>query len=917
MPEIIEEILSKPYPVSDDQKVAVLSDSKYTRVIAGAGAGKTETITRHIAYLLLIKNVEPSSIVAFTFTEKAAQSMKSRIYSRVEQVAGSAATARLGEMYIGTIHAYAKRILDDYFGYGNYNVLDSNQEIAYLMRHGWGLNLKDFGRNYSNQISNFLRTLGMVQSELLEPATLAREAPDFYLSYEKYIDLLEENKLLTFATMISKAVEHLEENPETLEHVEYLIVDEFQDINQAQNRFIRLIAGEGGIFVVGDPRQSIYQWRGSDQRFFKVFEETYPGTTAIGTNENWRSGKKIVLNANRFSDSFTELKVQHMIPTNEDNGYIGYAKLLNDFEEAKWIADQIDELVSKGDTRYSDIGVLARSVSTAAGPLIEELKRRNIPYIVGGKVGLFKRNEAQALGRIFAWFWEEGFWNEDPYGFSGRISGDDLLVTGLTFWKNSHKHTVPDDAESKLNIIKENLISNNPEKRYSNLSEIYQDVLVALGFESLDHKETYDATIMANLGRFNTLLTDYETSNRFGGRSVNWQRDLRGLIWYMNSHAMKAYEEQPSDDIRNIEAVQIMTIHQSKGLEWPVVFLFSLTRTRFPPRMTGRKQEWCGIPRDLFDAEKYEGSLEDERRLFYVAITRPRDALILSRFEKLSRGVGRCILLDDLDWDLIDNVGGDDLPPFIVNSHSGSDEIQTFTAGEIIQYNICPYMYLLRNLWGYQPGLSPRLGYGNALHYCLRMAGELVKDGKYSVRSALGHAIHNGFHMPFVGGSVLEDFRDRASHALLDFARKYEPDLYRIEEVEYRIEYPVQGATILGKVDVILREGKELEVRDYKSMSREEDPDDNRTHEEAEIQVRLYSLGLISMDRNVTSGSVAYLGNARVEPVDVNSSSLTETQNYTEETISKIVDREIYPCPGTSCERCDFIGICRWRSEEK
>ena len=912
---IVKEILSRPFPISDEQRDAILSNVRYTRVIAGAGAGKTETITRRIAYLYLVEDVEPSSIVAFTFTEKAAQSMKSRIYQRVEQVAGPAATAKLGEMYIGTIHAYAKRILDDYFGYGNYSVLDGNQEIAYLMRHGWGLSLDDFGRNYSDRIGNFLRTLGMVQSELLDSAVLSKEAPAFYHSYSKYMNLLEENKLLTFATMISKAVEHLREKPETLEHVRYLIVDEFQDINQAQNEFIQLIAGDGGIFVVGDPRQSIYQWRGSDQRFFDVFTQTYEGTQAVSTNENWRSGKRIVLNANRFSDSFTGLQVDHMDSTRVEDGYVGYAKLNNNYDEASWIADQIQSLVSGENVEYSDIGLLTRSVSTAAGLLIDEFKRRNIPYIVGGKIGLFKRDEAQALGRIFSWFYKKGFWMEDPYSFSERITEDTLLISALSHWKKAHNHGVPDEAETRLREIKENLTSDKPERRYQNFTELYQEVLLALGFETLDYSDRIDAAVMANLGRFNKMLTDYETANRFGGRSIRWQRELTGLCWYMNSHALKAYEEQPSDDIRSIDAVQVMTIHQSKGLEWPVVFLFSLTRSRFPPRMMGRRQSWCEIPRHLFDADKYEGNIEDERRLFYVAITRPRDALILSYFEKIRMRVGRSPLLDDVDWDNIDILGSNDLPTFFVESQPGGEEIQTFTAGEIIQYNICPHMYLLRNLWGYQPGLSPRLGYGTALHYCLRHAGELIKEGSYSVRSAFGRAIHDGFHMPFVSGTVLEDFKNRASRALIDFATKYEEDLTRIEEVEYRLEYPVLGATVLGKVDVILREGEALEVRDYKSMSRDDDPDDNRTHEEAEVQVKLYALGLMSMERNVTQGSVAYLGNARVEPVVVDEESLHQTLVYAEDTVQRIVSRDFNPCSGASCGRCDFAGICRWRSE--
>ena len=144
----VERILSQPTRLSIDQTEAVLSKARYNRVIAGAGAGKTETLTRRIAYLALADDVPPSSIVAFTFTERAARSMKSRIYQRVTELKPSKLNA-LGEMYVGTIHAYAKRVLDDHFRYGNYSVLDENQEMAFLMRHGWDLNLRDYHPNYS------------------------------------------------------------------------------------------------------------------------------------------------------------------------------------------------------------------------------------------------------------------------------------------------------------------------------------------------------------------------------------------------------------------------------------------------------------------------------------------------------------------------------------------------------------------------------------------------------------------------------------------------------------------------------------------------------------------------------------------------------------------------------------------------
>ena len=294
--------------------------------------------------------------------------------------------------------------------------------------------------------------------------------------------------------------------------------------------------------------------------------------------------------------------------------------------------------------KYSDIGVLTRSVSLAAGPLVNILKRRRVPYIVGGKVGLFKRDEAQALGRIFAWFYEKGFWAEDPRRWSERITGDDLLRTALDHWRSIYQYRMPRGVESKLREIKADL--NSRSSSYDNFTGIYKDVLTTLGFKKLVHTDPNDATIMANLGRFNNLLTDYETANRIGGRTPRWRTDLKGLCWFMNSYATLAYEEQPVEDIRGVDAVQIMTVHQAKGLEWPVVFLFSMVDGRFPSKMVGRELNWCGIPRDLFDVRRYEGDLEDERRLFYVAITRARDALIISYFRRQRRRMKRSRFID-------------------------------------------------------------------------------------------------------------------------------------------------------------------------------------------------------------------------------------------------------------------------------
>lgn len=908
--ELIEKILCTPKRLSEDQRKAVLSESRYNRIIAGAGAGKTETLTRRIVYLLAVKEVPPAAIVAFTFTEKAAQSMKSRVYQRVGEICGDKATANLGEMYIGTIHAYANRLLEDYFQFGNYNILDDNQEIAFLMRHGWNMGLHSEGYHPKN-VPDFLKTVNMAWDELLDENELSKQAPEFYKKMKKYEDLLKQHHLLTFGRIIYETVLKLRQAPDTLNNVKSLLVDEYQDINKAQAELIEHVGKSGGIFVVGDPRQSIYQWRGSDERFFSSFAEKFPEAQQISINENRRSGKRIVRNANKFAASFERGSYSAMDPTRSEEGFVAIACNDKPEDEAKWVVDQIQALMKENEgLKFSDFGILTRSVTTSAGPLIDVLKDRHIPYIVGGKIGLFKRDEAQAIGRIFAWFYNDGFWTQDPYNWKEKIKGIDLLISALVYWDTSHGHNHPKDAEEKLRRIKDDL--NSEKSTYSNFTQIFYDVLTALGFNALDFSNRNDAAVMANLGRFNNLLTDFESANRFGGHSPKWHRDLKDLCWFMSTYAISSYEEQPSDDIRGVDAIQVMTVHQAKGLEWPAVFLFATVNSRFPSHMVGRRGDWCGVPREMFDVTRYESDKDDERRLFYVAITRAKDALVVSHFSKQTREAIRSEFIDAMELAYTISLKADEvIPPICLRTGTVTDEIQTFSASEIITFGICPHMYLLRELWGYQPELSHRIGFGNGLHYCLKRAAELVNAG-YSPVSAVATSVDEDFHMPFVGGKVFDTFKNDAKKRLVKFAQKFGDDLRRIDELEYRIEFPlndreIASATIMGKVDVILKNGGQLEVRDYKSS------EEARTLEEVSIQIRLYTSGLKTMGRPVASGSVAYLDEADVKPVDVSDQCLTEAKQNAQKVVESITKRKFNPNPGKSCERCDQSQICRWK----
>jgi len=895
--EMLKAILEIPYPLFEQQRAAVTSQKRYVRIVAGAGAGKTETLTRRIAYLLLCQEEQPASIVAFTFTDRAAQGMKNRVYQRIAQFKGEDACAQLGDMYIGTIHGYCMRLLQDYFGYGNYDVLDENQEMAFLMRVGWSLGLG--GRQYSRRCGDFARSVSLVYDELLDRKALKDSVPDFFKRFEEYESLLRQHKLLTYAQMVAKAVEGLERDKRAISGVRHLIVDEYQDINKAQAKLIESIGISSTVFVVGDPRQCIYRWRGSDESYFDRFSNIHKGTHKVTMSENTRSCPEIVTTANQFAASFKTAKYEPLKPVREDKGAVFAVECETDDNEAWWVISQIDRLVNKDKIcSWSDIAILLRSVSTSAEPFIAACKARGIPYLVGGKVGLFRRGEAQVVGRLYAWLVEDGFWLLNPFTWE-TIQGDDLIITAAEIWKDLlGQKKFP---TSKVRHWKERVLSGE----FKHFTETYQNLLVVLGFHDLNPENKAHAPIMANLGRFNALLTDYESSIRRGGEYVDWQNVWKGLVWYMNSYASGAYEEQPADDLRGVDALQIMTVHQAKGLEWPIVFIPCVTSKRFPSSRAraGQRPSWH-VPEELFDAERYAGGIEDERKLFYVAMTRSRDLCCISFHNRIQNYVGKSEFLAHLECSVKAINEKHHLPHVTINRPPEQEEIQTFSGGEIIEYLRCPYFYRLREQWNYQAGLDPALGYGKSLHHCLRVASENIKRGAEPSK-AIVDVMDTEFHLPYAGSTARNRMLQKAKVTLSKFAAQHVEELMNIEEVEARLEFPVHSATITGRVDVILKGKKKpvLEVRDYKTS------DEVTTLEESSLQVRLYTLGLRKMGRPVEKASIAYLDTGEIKTVDVSPRELEEAKKTAEGCIKSMMAYK-YQARGKSKCTCDYHPIC-------
>lgn len=396
MPSTVDEaILNKIVAgLSPPQKQAVLTQSRFSRIVAGVGAGKTETLTRRIVFLVA-SGAPPESIVAFTFTEKAAASMKERIYTRVREILGPAVARCLGRIFIGTMHSYAARLLQSQFGYGNYDVLDENQEVAFVLQHGWELGLGQSARErrkrYGVYCLDFLKSQSVVCDELLTTDEVGCDGHErFAAEVEKYWDLLERSQLLTFARMIRLAAENLRSSKPDI-GVRHLIVDEYQDINRAQEALIDAIitCGDASCMVVGDPRQCIYEWRGSDPGCFSRFRSGE--AESIDLLENWRSLAPTVRAANCLAECFGDAELRKpMENLRTEGGLAVLAERDSPLAEAEWVAREILRSV-KGGLRYSDISILLRSVSTSGQVFAETFDRHGIPYLVGGKMGLFRR----------------------------------------------------------------------------------------------------------------------------------------------------------------------------------------------------------------------------------------------------------------------------------------------------------------------------------------------------------------------------------------------------------------------------------------------------------------------------------------------------------------------------------------------
>ena len=609
MQELIEGLNNK-------QKEAVLATEGPCLVIAGAGSGKTKVLTHKIAYLMSEMHVKPWNILAITFTNKAANEMK----ERVEKLVGDAAK----DMWIGTFHSICVRILRKYIdrlGYDHsFLIFDTSDQKTLVKECMKSLKIDDkmfTDRSIMSEISN-------AKNEMLEPKTYQTKYTGEYRKeiigkvYEMYQQKLKENNAVDFDDLINHTIKILTENPDALEYYsdkfKYVLVDEYQDTNKAQFTLVTLLASKyGNITVVGDNDQGIYSFRGADITNILNFEKDFPGAKLIKLEQNYRCTGNILKAANAVI-KHNENKYEKKLWTENDEGALPTIHKADDeYDEGRFIVQEINHLRREEYMKYSDFTVLYR-MNSQSRAIEEILRREGIPYKIVGGLKFYERKEIKDIISYLRLIYNfsdnislRRIINEPKRGI-GKTSIDNIgeisEQTGLSMF-DIIKHA----EDYGLNRVKANSMEFIQTIEYLrskieelSISDLIKETLDKTGYmKALELENTTEAeSRIENLEEFLTVAIEFEEEE-----AENTLADfLEGITLSSDIDGMEDSED----------SVTLMTLHSAKGLEFPVVFLVGLEEGIFP----GNKS--IGEPKEL----------EEERRLFYVGITRAKQFLYLT-----------------------------------------------------------------------------------------------------------------------------------------------------------------------------------------------------------------------------------------------------------------------------------------------
>lgn len=891
------------------------------QIIACAGSGKTQVISQRIVNILREKQSEgitPANIVAFTFTDKAAGELKDRIHRLCREQLSS--DFGLAEMFVGTIHGFCLDMLQTYqYRFLKYSVLNEVQQRLLIDRYSKQSGLGDLVTHDGKPLKQwkdsrlYQKILSIIRETQIDEEVLGDHPIRQALS--KYLSLLDGKSYLDYSTILTEAVNALQTNQDLKEkishRVKYLIVDEYQDVNPLQECLIKQLHSLGAqLCVVGDDDQTIYQWNGSDINNILTFSGRYHGVRQIPLAENFRSSSGVVDTARSVVERNSERLPKSMVSTGQQSfqqGDLLCLRFPDPDAEAQWIVQKIADLrgttfTEKGVTRgltWSDCAILIRSVKNRAQPIIDALRERGIPYVVKGMAGLFDTMEVEAATGIF-------------YYMTGEIDRNHLI----NLWTAANLNITPERLEAAVGLLDAKRAEWPTQRRKSNyaLQKTYLAFLDCLDLREEDIPDdggshrTRGELVYYNLGKFSQIIADFEQIH-FHSDPFRLHQDFAG---FLRHQAPDYYPEGWEDAGYAVpDAVQVMTIHQAKGMEFPVIFVPNLLKNRFPSRKQGGRQWLHVIPRDaVIGAARLEGSEEDERRLFYVALTRSKKYLYCTWAPEASSGQysnespfvrefttpGHVLTRDP------GNAAAKTTP---AANRSETEVVLTFS--ELKYFFDCPYQFKLRFLYGFKPPIREELGFGKSLHDALAEVHNRALSGDYAEPSEAASLVERHLHLPFANPRLQEEMQKKSRHILEKYLKENAHLMDKIQYAEKTIELKLaEGIVVHGRIDLIRRtDTNQVIIIDFKSNDRSQEEDVTRQ------QLHIYAMGYQQLTGNRADLVEVYKldegAGATVREV-VDDAMMRTTEDAIITAGREIRDNRL--CRVESCSGCDFKGIC-------
>ena len=950
---------------NEAQKEAITSTNGPMLIIAGPGTGKTFTLIQRAVFLIQKRKVKPENILLAAFTDKAARELTTRI---TEELSNRSIHADTNSMFVGTFHVICERIINDYISFTRFKrgfrIMDDFDHAHLILRNinkfleldGADDAFRTLGRwTRAKELRDYMNIL---YEELIDPEELLRDTDksvNFFGNAMKiHAEILAENNSLSWSALLVETYRLLRDNPEILEdiheQIKYVMIDEYQDTNYIQEQLAFLLAGESkNICVVGDDDQSLYRFRGAEVRNILEFPDKF------GKNEckivklmlNYRSEHGIInffsewMNNTKF---FTWGKFRHdkkleAYRTNENQPYPSVMRLAGINDKAEWhekILHFINSLKNSGKiTDYSQIAFLFRSVKAAdAQELAKFLEDNNINIYSPRSDMFFKRAEVQfAIGCLISIFPEYlKSLESGAFNFRGVQPGF------ITYYRNCLKTVARYIDKPAYSGLKKFLLDKR--KFHQDLTGyadyVYSDLLYELfAFMPFNHALNVKVTDTVknvrparNLAKFMEIIKSYEHSYNIININAKFMNSQFQAL--MNIFLRFQYEDgldEYESDKENIPAghIAFMTIHQAKGMEFPIVFVDSMFSSPMPQNHPDRNDKLINaITRRYSRRPEFEPEDQikyfDFWRLFYTAFSRAQDLLILTCTEN-HKTPSECLEAAYNKLEDADEVFSFENAEISELKGAGLKNTFSFTT-DILMYETCPMKYKFYTELEFTPKITQAEFVGSLIHETLEEIHRAVinhEENKLTEQNISEWFSMNYEHLSRSQQKYLsKTARENILSQVMNYVKRQGSDWSAVRKSEYEISLVREDYILKGKTDLISIRDGETEITDFKSGSKP-NININRDRERLETYRRQLNVYAYLVEKSsglkVNRMKLYYTGESSGTPEIVYVYDEAEAEKVIaglDETVRKIISRDFEHRTSNIdiCHECDFRFYC-------